>query len=422
MSDVVTTARRFSRSSAGKAVAGLAALAALFCVFQLVLIAVSGGDPAPLLWVIRPQFLLAAAVVAGIAAGMLFWGVYRTAKQLRQACALLALAAASTVFSFFFAEAALRIGLWRLTNSSRLEDLDTTAATDKPPRGKITSQTPLASIIRRSPNERLVYELVPGLDRDFGHRRVRINSAGMRSDLEFAEEKPAGTLRVVGIGDSGLFGWNVEQNEDYITVLGQLLNARGDGRRYETINLGVPGYNTQMEVETLVEKGLRYRPGIIVVGWNENDYQLPFMLPQVGQWTRPDVSFLWLLIFQRRHFSDLALVQVNDLSHADKSRVPDFFHENSGPAGVRRSFERLRDLAAQQDFHVIVMGPIKPPGVKILDEVGLTYYNTAVRLPVGTWPEEWYVHFMHPRKGGHHLLAQSLEKEFDRLGWLAFKP
>ena len=34
---------------------------------------------------------------------------------------------------------------------------------------------------------------------------------------------------------------------------------------------------------------------------------------------------------------------------------------------------------------------------------------------------EWYVHFMHPRKGGHHLLAESLAAEFDRLGWLAPK-
>jgi hypothetical protein len=419
----MTAARAFSRSRAGRALAWLALLAALFCVFQLLLIAISGGEPFPLLRFFRPKLLLAEAVAAGIAAWLLFSGLQRDARGLRQAGALLALAATSTVVTFLLAEAALRVGLWRLTSASRLEDLDTAGSKLQQgqgalPQGEIVSRHSLARIIRRSANKRLIYELAPKLDLDFGHTRVRTNSVGMRSDLEFAEQKPAGTLRVVGIGDSGMFGWNVEQNDDYMTVLGQLLNARGDGRTYETINLGVPGYNTQMEVDALIDKGLRYSPDIVVVGWCENDYQLPFMLPQIGQWTRPDLSFLWLLLFRRQEFSNVALVQVNDLGHADKSRVPDFFHENSGPEGVRRSFGRLRELAKERGFHVIVMGPMKPNAEKIVADAGLTFYNTAVRLPVGTWPEEWYVHFMHPRKGGHHLLAESLASEFDKLGWL----
>lgn len=417
MSDLVAAARRFSRSRVGKAVAWLAALAALFCVVQLALLALSGGEPIALLRVTRPRFLLAAAVASGTAAWLLFSGVHRDTAGLREAGARFALAAASTLFAFVLAEGALRVGLWRLTSSSRLEHLDT--ALSKVPQGQIASRHPLAKIIRRSPNERLIYELAPKLDMDFGHNRLRTNGAGMRSDLEFPIEKPAGTLRVVGIGDSGMFGWAVEQNEDYMTVLGQLLNARGDGRRYETINLGVPGYNTQMEVDALVARGLRYRPDIVVVGWCENDYQLPFMLPQAGRWTRRDVSFLWLLIFQRKRFSETALVQVNDLSHVDKSLVPEFFRENSGTEGVRRSLARLRELAAKEGFHAIVFGPINPDTVTIVAEAGLPYYNTLEKLPVGTWPEEWYVHFMHPRAGGHRLLAQSLAAEFDRLGWLA---
>jgi len=417
--EFMTRLQSWSRGPAGKAAAWIAALAALFCVFQLVLIAISGGEPRPLLWFFRPRLLIAQAAVAGAVAWLLLSGIHRDAAGLREAFGRLALAAASTVFAFLLAEAALRVGLWRLTSSSRLEDLDTTP--NALPQGKITSGHPLAAIIRRSTNERLIYELAPGLDRDFGHNRVRTNSAGMRSDLEFTVEKPAGTLRVVGIGDSGMFGWNVEQNEDYMAVLGQLLNARGDGRRYETLNLGVPGYNTQMEVDALAGKGLRYRPDIVVVGWSDNDYQLPFMLPQVGQWTRRDVSFLWLLLFQRRRFSNLALVQVSDLSHADKNLVPDFFRQNSGAEGVRRSFARLGELARKEGFHAIVMGPMNPATVAIVAEAGLPSYNTYEKLPAGTWPVEWYVHFMHPRKGGHHLLAESLAAEFDRLGWLAPK-
>ena len=411
--------RSASRSAPARAVAGLAALAALFCVFQLLLIAISGGEPMPLLWFIRPRLLLAEALLAGALAWLLLFGVHRDAAGLREAAATLVLAAASTVFAFFLAEAALRIGLWRLTSSSRLEDLDrATSAAGLPP-GEIVTRHSLAMIIRRSPNERLIYELAPRLDLQFGEARVRTNSAGMRSDLEFAAEKPAGTLRVVGIGDSGMFGWNVEPNEDYITVLGTLLNARGDGRRYETINLAVPGYNTQMEVDALVDKGLRYRPDIVVVGWCENDYQLPFMLPQIGQWTRRDVSFLWLLVFRRQEFSNLALVQIKDLSHADRTNIPEFFRENSGVEGVRRSLLRLRDLAAKEGFQVLVLGPLKQRSEAIVAEAGLPAYNTYQKLPKGTWPEAYNVHFMHPAAGGHRLLAESLAEEFERRGWLA---
>ncbi len=416
---LVTTVRRVSRSTPGRVVAGLAALASLFCVFQLVLIAISGGEPLPLLWFIRPRLLLAEALFGGAVAWLLLSGVHRDARGLREGLATLGLAAASTIFAFLLAEAALRIGLWRLTSSSRVEDLDKATSATGLPAGAIVTRHALSLIIRRSANERLIYELAPKLDLQFGEARVRTNSAGMRSDVEFAVEKPAGTLRVVGIGDSGMFGWNVEQNEDYFTVLGRLLNARGDGRRYETINLGVPGYNTQMEVDTLVDKGLRYRPDIVVVGWCENDYQLPFMLPQIGQWTRRDVSFLWLLIFRRQEFSNIALVQVTDLSHADRKRVPDFFRENSGTEGVRRSLVRLHELAAQEGFHVLVFGALKKDYEAIVAEAGLPAYNTYQKLPKGTWPAEYNVHFMHPAAGGHRLLAESLAGEFERRGWLA---
>jgi lysophospholipase L1-like esterase len=240
----------------------------------------------------------------------------------------------------------------------------------------------------------------------------------MRSDREFSVEKPPDTVRVVGIGDSGMFGWAVEQNEDPVTVLGQLLNARADGSRYEAINLAVPGYNTQMEVDSLVGKGLRYRPDIVVVGWCENDYRLPFMIPQGGQWTRGDVSFLWLLLFQRRHFSELALVQVKDARKAEADLVPSYFRKNSGLVGVRRSLARLRKLAAREGFRAIVFGPLAPRSVAICREVGIPYYNTLEKIPAGTWPKEWAVHFIHPRAEGYRLLARHLVAEFERLGWI----
>ena len=43
----------------------------------------------------------------------------------------------------------------------------------------------------------------------------------------------------------------------------------------EAVNLAVPGYNAVMEVETLREKGLGFRPDIVIVEFIGNDLDLP---------------------------------------------------------------------------------------------------------------------------------------------------
>ena len=43
----------------------------------------------------------------------------------------------------------------------------------------------------------------------------------------------------------------------------------------EIINTAVPGYNTVMEIETMKENGLRYKPDIVIVGYIVNDFDLP---------------------------------------------------------------------------------------------------------------------------------------------------
>ena len=109
---------------------------------------------------------------------------------------------------------------------------------------------------------------------------------------------------------------------------------------------------------------------------------------------------------------------VRDVGKADADLIPSYFSENSGAAGVRRSLERLRDLAAREGFHAIVFGPMEPHSVALCREVGLPYYNTIEKIPAGTWPKEWAVHWMHPRAGGYRLIAEHLVAEFERLGWI----
>lgn len=102
---------------------------------------------------------------------------------------------------------------------------------------------------------------------------VHTNSFGDRGD-ECPVDKPAGTFRIVGLGDSYTFGSGVRFEDTYLHVLETLLNqATGSDtlRHYQALNLGVEGYNTVQELASLREAGLRFHPDLILVGYVFND-------------------------------------------------------------------------------------------------------------------------------------------------------
>jgi len=71
---------------------------------------------------------------------------------------------------------------------------------------------------------------------------------------------------IIVIGDSYSFGSGVEKEESF----SYLLNQEGD---YNIINLGIPGFNTKLEVERLKAVGLTYMPKYVVIQFCENDLE-----------------------------------------------------------------------------------------------------------------------------------------------------
>jgi hypothetical protein len=283
----------------------------------------------------------------------------------------------------------------------------------------IRSTHPMAHIIQPSDDFALVYELQPNLDMKFGHRLLRTNSDGMRDDRDYEIPKPAGVVRILGIGDSGMFGWGVEQGEEYMAVLRSNLAMRADGVRYEVMHLAVPGYNTHLEVESLRAKGLKYQPDIVIVGWCDNDFSLPFFMLQKENLRRRDISVLHLLLFDRPRFINLmAGAHFRDMRNFDRELVTEELLAGHDIEGVERSFERLRDMARENGFRVLVFGAMRAEAREICARVGIPYYNIREHIPADRYPREWAVHFMHPRAEGHATLARYLEAELDRLGWL----
>jgi hypothetical protein len=118
-------------------------------------------------------------------------------------------------------------------------------------------------------NPKIGYEPVPlaynGTELSFYDYQGASNSLGYR-DVEHQVAKPPGIYRIVVLGDSIAAGLRVDRYEEiFPAILDQELNRRG--LRSEVINLSVSGYNTQQEVETLVERGLRYQPDLVLLAY-----------------------------------------------------------------------------------------------------------------------------------------------------------
>jgi len=133
--------------------------------------------------------------------------------------------------------------------------------------------------VQDSDNDILNYALKPDIDViDKGPLirlepvRVKTNSEGLREDEEHSIEKPEGTTRIAFVGDSVTFGMYVEQSEAFPHLIETMLNNELDGT-YETLNFGVPGYNTHQEMEQIKIKVLDYNPDIVVLTFVLKDFK-----------------------------------------------------------------------------------------------------------------------------------------------------
>jgi lysophospholipase L1-like esterase len=144
---------------------------------------------------------------------------------------------------------------------------------------RIAGAAPEVSVISKgrfqlSRNPKIGFEPVPGLryegeDLSFYDYQGAGNRLGYR-DRDHEVAKPDGVWRIVVLGDSIAAGLRVERFEDtFPAILEQLL--REQGVNAEVINLAVSGYNTQQEVETLKDKGLGYRPDLVLVAYSLTD-------------------------------------------------------------------------------------------------------------------------------------------------------
>src|SRR5207253_2094656 len=88
----------------------------------------------------------------------------------------------------------------------------------------------LGEIVQPSRYAGIVYELKPNVRGRFMGQPLLINSQGLR-DYEYTRRKEPGTFRIVGVGDSSLFGWGVPIEDSGLKVLERRLNEEFRARK-----------------------------------------------------------------------------------------------------------------------------------------------------------------------------------------------
>lgn len=155
----------------------------------------------------------------------------------------------------------------------------------------------------RAYDDDLVYRLRPDATLEgkrtpyFVHPAIHTNSMGFR-DHEFVLPKPAGTFRVLSLGDSYAFGWGVALEETYAKRLEHALRTDAPAAHAEVLNAGVPSYESWRELRVLERTGPVLDPDLVLcqvadndlgeegAGWKHADLRLPAWGVRAGRSSR----------------------------------------------------------------------------------------------------------------------------------------
>ena len=245
-----------------------------------------------------------------------------------------------------------------------------------------------ASYHIRSENPELGYRLRPSAQLS---PLVKTNAHGFR-DNEFDTEKPAETFRIVVVGDSVAFGWDVPLTESFPRLLPRLLNRYVQGgRAFEVYNMAVDGYDARQEAELVRTQVFPFQPDLLIVGYCVNDH---FVGNDVAKWRKETQSW-------------------SRAARLLKHTVLNAYYRATGDL-VREAYTKIARLCAEKGVPVLVT--LFPPvgGTRLPDEVqalcadlGMMTVNLASAYDaIGR--DRLLIDDVHPTAFGHQIAAEEV--------------
>ncbi len=295
---------------------------------------------------------------------------------------------------------------------------------------------------RLSSNPIRKYEYAPGrfkVTAGFDdHANFLINRYGFR-DEQFQVAKNSKTFRILALGDSVTAGNGIgDVRNTYPKVLERVLNQKLPGRTFQVFNMGVGGYETLQEVESLRDVGLQFRPDLVTVGFVINDFDEDVdggvyqnLLRQVGSAEREVMTEMmtrsswrtWHYLLSRSRLLFFAYYRARNVTTKFRSKVFDYRHDvlqNRNP--VERGLELLSKLQRENGFQVVIF---LIPAFDWKEQVyRYTHIHEAVKKAAAAYPNMAVVDLrpacmavertgggfafdgLHPNERGHRLLGE----------------
>ena len=220
------------------------------------------------------------------------------------------------------------------------------------------------------------YRLRRNLDGTFLGKRLTSNEYGMRGPAAALEKTP-GTIRVMGLGDSFLFGWGVADGETALDRLAERI-AQAAGRPAVPLNLSVPSYNTAVEVAVYRKLGRQFDPDVVVLMFTGNDFGFPYiMVEPVWLWTleknylaeraRREFAFRWDGAPREESRDHITMSQVGSIEGSDAAasgqgedvkwikQVRDHYYRMTGKDAVAAAFKELAVMLREDGAAGIVI-------------------------------------------------------------------
>jgi hypothetical protein len=176
------------------------------------------------------------------------------------------------------------------------------------------------------------------------------NNLGFRDDRDYDLAKPAGTFRILVLGDSVTFGHGSVHT--YPRLLEDALREWRPDVGWQVWNLGVPGYNTTQVLVHLLDVGPSFQPDLVVVAFYENDLTGNTPIPEPGVAAR---ALAGTVSWVQRHLHSFEFYKRIGLQLAWMTSRKDSFRLRLEHLGTESAL-----LAAAADVHTLPEQRITP--------------------------------------------------------------
>lgn len=218
----------------------------------------------------------------------------------------------------------------------------------------------MAPLFAEPSAEGLPYELKHNMNYSFRGNYCKINPTliltddnGFRIGNEHLEASND-SIKILGLGDSEIFGWGVEYNDTYLFKLKQIIEQT-NGTEVDILNTGIPSFDTRSEYFMLKYKCLSYKPDVVILDFDTNDffvtenYSIRVGMYDVNLWDKlirkiPGIKVLSHTVLSSRFFSERLQMLIN----------PDYKMEGYDYELVPFYMEQIAELVGKDKLFIVI--------------------------------------------------------------------